>query len=245
MDDYLARFKAMVEELRAHPDVVVTHFWTGEAARERLLLRAEDFLQQDLNPTIRNFFQTANGMQLRWMHRSDPRYEDGQNALESNIQFEWDAVRKAEFGASGMVNILPIEDIFSDDMLWMGTIWFENGDEGLTERLMGTTFPKLEIRKAIRPVDFYSEYSNVAFVFQPKSKNPWMTQGSDHHGVYDSNSFFHFEDYMEFVLRTKGIVSLRDKLPWNRETKPSFLESLSHIEGLAIDQLDKFDFQND
>ena len=87
MDDYLERFKAMVEELKAHPDVVVTHFLTFPPVSERVISRIDRHLKVELHSSIKSFFRQTNGLQLKWIHRKDPKFNPSRQYIFSETPF--------------------------------------------------------------------------------------------------------------------------------------------------------------
>lgn len=213
MDDYLDRFKAMVEELRAHPDVVVTHFNVFPGISDRLIKRIRYTLGYELDVSILSFFQATNGLQLRWIHKSNKHYK----SLASNDDSHRPpltvlSVLEDNNRVDGCVNILPIESIFLDNDIWKGTIWWENFDNESTTIFNGKDYPRLDFKRSIRLFDFYSQYNDAAFVLYFKSPNPPVVRGEDVRASYDDSEIVTFAAYMEQILRKKGQISGRKPL---------------------------------
>jgi hypothetical protein len=209
MEDYLERFKAMVEELRAHPDVVVTHFYIRPPAHALWMRKAKSFAEVQMPECLWNFYAQCDGLQLRWIHKKAEGWdEDNEYAFDAepfDLQFPPDE----DGQATGCVNILPLGWVFSDSS-WEGIIWRESTSNKDKVDFGGKKYPRRDFLESVRPFDQFDSYYNIALVFAAKddSRVP-LVLGKSHHSDYCSSIMIDWEAYFEFLLKTKGLVAAR------------------------------------
>jgi hypothetical protein len=209
MKNYLDRFKDMVAELRAHPDVVVTHFYVAPPAHALMLRKAKSYAEVPLPASLLDFYGQCDGLQIRWMHKKaealDPDFEYSFSERPFDLQFPPD-----EGGSStGCVNILPLGWVFSEGS-WEGIIWRHTTSNKDKVAFGGKEYPRLDFLQSIRPFDQFDSYYNVALVFAARDPNRIpLVMGGNHHSDYGSSKVLDFETYFEFLLKTKGLVAAR------------------------------------
>ncbi len=108
LENYLERFKAMVDELRKHPEISVKEFAVMEPATPEELAEAEAYHQ--LVPGMREFYSQCNGLKLEW---------------------EYTGTRFVELGSPlshvvGFIDIWPVQHTFKDQE---GLLYFDEGDK--------------------------------------------------------------------------------------------------------------------
>jgi len=103
LDDtpYLERFNAMVADLRANPNVVVTKYVVNPPATAEEFAEAEAY--GNVPASMREFYTQANGLELEWALKSagDDR------------------------SPHGNIRLMPIEQVFSswEDQIWFNEDW--------------------------------------------------------------------------------------------------------------------------
>jgi len=105
MENYLEKFKKMVDELNLHPKITVTDFIINPPATEEEIKLAEKRFK--LTNDMVNFYKQANGIKLSW---------------------ELNETEKTEDVVRGSIELLPVKEVFGD---WKNTIYFsgEGGDK--------------------------------------------------------------------------------------------------------------------
>ncbi|MBL0019385.1 MAG: hypothetical protein IPP17_23870 [Bacteroidetes bacterium] len=166
MEDYLERFKAMVEELRAHPKVHVTHFHIAPGIPDWKLERLEERTGCRFSEEIRSFYLKANGLQLVWIHEYAPRFNAETDKVLDPGKIDIDWVRGDDCRATGVVNFLPIEDVLEPSRLWEGQIYFpDRNTDHKKINFHGKELPQLSFLKSIRPFDFLAISKTLRFYF--------------------------------------------------------------------------------
>jgi hypothetical protein len=213
VEDYLDRFKAMVDELRAHPKVHVTHFHVASGIPSWKLERLEERAGFKFSDEIRSFYLKSNGLQLVWIHENAPRFDAETDEVFDSEKIDLDWVRDDDCRATGVVNFLPVEDVLEPSRLWEGQIYFpESNSDKQMIRFHGRELPLLSFLKSIRPFDFFSNIQDAAFLLYDSESNPPVLIGTDSQADYCEYLAGNFSDYLELVLRCKGWI-------WGRTTK--------------------------
>lgn len=197
MKPFRERLEACVAELTRHPRVRVTHFWMGPPATDAELAEVERALGP-LPPSVRAFYASVNGVQLRWIDRESPEYTDDDEGPTGSTYLR--RVTADASGGDGLVDIGPVatlleaEDIYSD------------GDE-------------------VRAFDEIDDIGMVAFARGP-AVTAHLRIGSDHNVCWDDLPF-DFSDYLELVLATYGDAQRRKRACFGKESRsPVPIESL-------------------
>jgi hypothetical protein len=212
MEDYLGRFDKMVEGLRAHPEVIVTRYSIRPPAHSLLLRKAESFADAPLPEALKRFYEKCDGLQLRWFHRRSENFDPEADYSSSDEPFDLQFPDEDELQATGCVNILPISAVFSSGGEWEGLIWRHTTSNLAKVEFGSKQYPRLDFLQSVRPLDQFDSYYNMALVFAAKedSKIP-IVMGRNHHSDYGSSKVVEFKTYIEFILKTKGLVAARPR----------------------------------
>jgi hypothetical protein len=209
MDDYLERFKAMAEELRGHPDVVVTHFCIRPPAHSLWMRKAKSYADVPLPESLWDFYSKCNGFQLRWMHKKAEAWDEDNDYSFSEEPFDLRFPPDEDGQATGCINILPLSSVFSETS-WEGLIWRHTTSNKDKVDFGGKSYPRLDFLQSVHPFDQFDIYYNMALVFAARdAERIPLVMGSNHHSDYESSKFIDFETYFEFLLKTKGLVAAR------------------------------------
>ncbi len=163
---FRSRFTSMVDDLRSNPRVEVISVAVAPPAT-RLDLDAAAALAGGVLPAgTHDFYSELNGFQLEWRHTLP-------------------AISHGDLSDHGMVNILPIRDIFSD---WRGVTWF--GDDA-------------DEFRAVKPFDMFVPEACAAFV-QPAGKPPAASVTYHYFGEESYDTGYSFDDYLVRLLASRG-----------------------------------------
>lgn len=223
MDDYLARFAWMVEELKTCPDrVVLLNYNVFKPVSDEVVRRVEDALSFALDPSIIAFFKQSNGLQLRWTLRDNPRYDPEKQKFQYEPLISLYAWEKP-VRATGFVNILPLERIFLGD--WEDMVWFRNARE-FQIRFLGVEYDGAFFQQHIKPFDVFDAYYTTVFFIGDREHNPKVLLAKDRHADLTSSKITDFESYMEFLIASRGIVEERKRFysdAWDSSAGPKDL----------------------
>jgi hypothetical protein len=220
MEDYLARFALMVEGLRDCPDeVALLGYNVFEPVAEETVAEVEKSLGFALAESVKSFFRQTNGLQLRWMSKASPEYDPRKHRLTYEPfdgRYPWSGY----LTETGLVNILPLEEIFFGD--WRDYVWFEN--EGARQTtFFGVEYNSLFFKQHVKPFDLFNKYYTMAFFVGDGRPDPKVLMGSDHNADFTSTEVTDFESYVEFLIAKKGAVEERAKLygaEWDSAAEP-------------------------
>ena len=226
-EEYLVRFRAMVDELRNDPEIQILQFEINPPAPEKELASLERSIGAPLAASLRSFYRAANGLQLRWIHRRHPSY--GIKLLEKKKVIARADVFAGDTIEDGFVNLLPAHEVFDTD--WKNHTWTSDMTDDDPEEFEGEAIPRLTFRKALRLFDVYSFYNLVAFYVRAGVGDPPIVFGDDHGADWsDSQNAEHgrFEDYLETILAMRGLVDRREPIHPRSHwvAQPVSLESL-------------------
>lgn len=226
MEDYLDRFKAMVEELREHPDVVVTHFNVFPPVSERAFLRARHEFGAEIPEDFLKFYRQTNGLQLRWLFRGAVDFDAQLDRGGKYSELSYRSVYEDNGSIAGCINIQPMKDIFGFGGAWEGIVYFEEAKDQFTQEWLGTIYPNNAFRKSMKPIDYYNFYYSILLLTIEKPGPLPILSSSGYFKNIGSSAFASFEDYMEFILAAKGLVSAR-------QSSTPFIEKKKTVEDCA------------
>lgn len=205
MNDYIARFTKMVEGLKNHPKIQVTHFHTFPPATEEEILLAEKKVGTTLHDSITSFHRQSNGLQLIWIFKSNEQFDETEHYLH-NQPTDFHRQYNNYYPEDGAIMIQPIQSAFSYD--WKEMIYFDFMSDNEKEIFINKEYGLLEFSQKIQPFDCFSKFYDMAF-FLDGTGNPPVIMGDDHQACYTDSRVTDFESYMEFVLANKGAIDRR------------------------------------
>lgn len=75
LEDFVQRFKTVVDTLMAHPQVRLTHLWIGPGASDAELDALAAAWQRAVPEALATLYRQANGLQLRWVDAAHETYD--------------------------------------------------------------------------------------------------------------------------------------------------------------------------
>lgn len=260
--DYLRRFQEMVAELRRSPDVAVARVHVAPPVAEETIARVHAKLGFALSEPILSLYRQANGLALEWVPKDHPAYDPASHDRESSEPFDM----VPQDVAGGVINVYPFESLVDS---YEDVFWFEWMARQTIE-LSGARYDLLAFSKAIRPIDYYSEYAMAAFFLGDRVPDPPVLLGDDHGASFTAFSPTDFATYMEGILALRGSWVGRERsfcrdgppgrgpnawleadLPldtlirWSLEHEPGFSERADDDDFGASDLEDDFDTSGD
>ncbi len=165
MRETRARFASMVDELRSNPSIEVISVTVAAPATSADLDAARALAGGTLPAGTEDFFSELNGFQLEWRHTVA-------------------AISHGDLSDHGMVNILPIGEIYGD---WRGVTWFDDDDE----------------LRAVKPFDMFVPEACAAFL-QPDGEPPSDSVAYHYFGDEPRATGYTFDEYLERLLASRG-----------------------------------------
>ncbi len=237
MDDYLDRFKAMVEELKAHPDVVVTHFNIFPPASERSILRAGHEFCAEIPQDFMLFYRRTNGLQLRWLWRNTSNFEKLLAKGEKYPELSYDSVYEDDGGVAGCINIQPIQNVFWNTSFWKEIVYFEEDVDKTTMTWDGNMYPFNAFRKALVPIDYYHFFYSTLLLSIEKGDDLPLLHSSGYFKNVEWSGFSSFQQYLGFLLASKGVVIGRLDVDFFKSKGKELSNPLGNWHQLDLDRL--------
>jgi hypothetical protein len=206
MEDYLERFKAMVEELRAHPDVVVTHFHVFPPVSERVLLRARHEFGAEIPEDFIDFYRRSNGLQLRWLLRSAPDLDALVKEGGKSVELSYDSVYEDDGRVAGCVNIQPIQNVFWNTSIWNSILYFENVNDRSSTKWENGIYPSNAFRRSLVPIDYYHFYYSILLLTIEKQTKISLLASNGYFKNLEPAEVSSFKEYLEYLLASMGVV---------------------------------------
>ncbi len=196
MKSYKEKFENMIEVLNKDKKIKFLHINFGVPAPTNLLEKASESLSNDLEGDIIKFYSEMNGLQIIWNY-------DGR--INNETEFKPLLFLNKEIQFDGVVNFLPLE-ILLNQTTWKGTIWFED-DKEIETNFLGEEVSVQMIRKKLLPFDLFS--TDMSMAIYSNSKNDYVLLLQDYHIDYTNSLITFFDDYINMILKTKGLVKSR------------------------------------
>lgn len=200
----LASLKGLIEN---DESIKLINFQTFLGLNESQLNSLESRFSVKFDSEIRAFFSETNGFQMRWMHKSNADFNPSSDIYDSN-PFEWLSPMDNYWKYDGVINILPLEMIFTEK--WKNIIWFD-GDKEHKIEFKGELISLLKFKKRMRPFDIFSKDQAAAFYLHGKHISN-VILGQDGFIEFESSKLITFKRYLDFLILSKGDVERRRAL---------------------------------
>ncbi len=194
INDWLERFYEMAAELQEHPRAAVTNLWVGEPVTDEEIESIEEELGFDLDDTIKEFYRQCNGLQFRWMDRGSEHFNKNNYKGVSEdreihgLRGDWDE-------AIGSIDIFPIRKALLGEEDEYGM--FEDYDDD-------------EFDWPLHPFDVFGAFGSAGLLLDEDSPRSFVRIGSDHDTDFDDSDEIELSDYLEFILRHRGMIDPRN-----------------------------------
>jgi hypothetical protein len=236
MDDVLARYKAMVAELRAQPKIRILAdqiLPPDEGAIERV----EQVLGHELDPAISAFYRQCGGLQLRWVHVDNPSFNEERDQFVPEV-LDWLYELEDYHVTDGSIMLVDVEDAFLRS--WEGFIHF-SGQREREEEFAGRTFKDFDLH--VHPFDIFNKYNDMAFFLGTGTPSPPVIMGDDHMACYTDSYVTDFGSYLEFLLYSRGLIAARRAFysRYRGDREPPKVTPASFFAGLPPIDLGRYD----
>jgi hypothetical protein len=198
------RLESLFEGLSRSQDVVVLSAHIFPPAPESSVKGVEDALGIRLSEEIRSLYKAADGFQLRWIRRDNPRFDPVQHRFQPgpfDLLLPWSGY----LADDGVINVLPIAECFLRD--WKGFLWF--GREHGTGQFLGNRYKLRDLRRSLRPFDAFANDYSMIFVTVDRDPDPKLLLAEDHLANFLGSKVTDAISYVKFLLASGGEVAAR------------------------------------
>ena len=210
---HLQRFRAMVDQIKAHPLLEVRRFEIGAPIDADGLRAVERHLGAPLAPALKGFFQECNGLSLYWKIKaglSDDEMDAlGEDFGDYDLGSPDDESGEDHQSLFANLKILPLQEAI------IGRDWSKvilAGDDEMARQpvdFLGKPQPRGTLLQKLRPFDLFSGYACMAFYLEPGVGDPKALHLSGHYVEWDNSRLTDFASYLEVVLATRGLTEAR------------------------------------
>lgn len=192
LDDFLQRFKTVVDRLMSHPQVRLTHVWIGPGAGDADFEALSQAWERPVPAALECLYRQANGLQLRWV---DSAHETFDPARDDNMSFErcednlWDV----HGFAPGIFDMPTLHELAERETL---AYRFDAEEEHLRHAVV---------------FDSFDESEDSVLYFGDGAADPPVVVASDHLADVPEPGESTLSTYLDHVLR--GCAST-----WHRHT---------------------------
>jgi hypothetical protein len=206
MENYAIKLMEMADLLKNDPTVVVLYYNIFPGAAKWEVDSVSESIGFQIEPCLEKFFFETNGFQLRWIYKSNPKYDPAVHYFHDEIFTDMD-IRDWYLPDDGVINILPVRDIFINDN-WEDIIWSKE-DQQYERVWAGKTFNLFDLMKSIRPFDIFSKERCMAFQVDQETKKNNVVLLQSHYANVSDSKIIDFNTYMDFLVTKLGIVKER------------------------------------
>lgn len=160
LEDFLRRFKTLVDTLMSHPQVRLTHVWMGPGATEAELANLARVWQRPVPQGLATLYRQANGLQLRWV---DSAHETHDPARDDTMSFERCAENLWEVHgfAAGMFELPTLAALSDFDSMPYRVAWDADDLEAVV-------------------IDGFGEGEDAVLYYASDDRDPYVVTTSDH-----------------------------------------------------------------
>ncbi len=191
LEDYLHRFKLLVDTLMSHPQIRVTHVWIGPPADAEALAKLGQAWGR-VPEVVATLYRQADGIQLRWVDTANSTYHA---ARDDKTHFEGPGDRIFEVPGEelGLLDIPTIETLIQRDIV--GEM-FEMGDDPLCGAVQ---------------FDSFGESQDAVLYFANAPDDPWIGVAGDYLADVSPPGEQTLSQYLDDVLSVWASIDRRGK----------------------------------
>lgn len=183
LEDFLHRFKTLVDTLMAHPQIRVTHLWIGPPATGEQLRGLAKTWGGHVPAAIETLYRQANGIQLRWIDALCETYDP---ARDDVMRFE-----------------APADELYSEPGEYVGLLDLRSCDELAAQESVGWQFDLTDDPLCGAMVlENYGESEDAVIYFENAPDDPWIGVGEDHLAVVGPPGTQTLSQYLERLVAT-------------------------------------------
>ncbi|BDS13934.1 pentapeptide repeat-containing protein [Aureispira anguillae] len=200
--NYIEAFNNLAKELARHSKVELLGYHTFSPLHLQEIEALEAKYNCQLDEAIRTFYTQTNGLQMRWMLKSNPYYQTTKYPPfhRSTAPVAWDYVTDDFEKEDGCVFLLPLEEVLRKVV----SPNVEQQDVIIDKK----KYSPIDFYAGIRSFDCFSYYCNMA-LFLRKGQAPLVFLGDEMGTCYLDSRPTNFATYLDFVLASKAVCARR------------------------------------
>lgn len=200
--NYIEAFNNLAKELEDHAQIALLGYHTFAGLHPSSIQKLETQYNCQLDETIRHFYAQTNGLQLRWMLKSNPYYslQKYPDFKPNTAPVDWNYAIDSFEKEDGCLMILPLEmvlrQLVSPDISY--------NEIYLNKKI----YNPIDFYANIRPFDAFSYYCNMAFLLR-EGQAPVVVMGDEQGTCFTDSRWTNFETYLDFVIASKALCARR------------------------------------
>jgi hypothetical protein len=195
--NYLEAFQRLAKAIDQHPAAVLLGFHSFSPLSRAEMEALEARYKCQLDEPMRQFYQQTNGLQLRWMLKSNPAYEaERYPAHQIGIAPKpWDYATEALRPESGCIFLLPLEEMLRSFL----------PPDGRQEPISveGQVYETVDFYTRLHMLDAFSYYLSTGILLR-EQQPPLLLLGDEEGTCFTDAIPITFEAYLAFLLASKG-----------------------------------------
>lgn len=201
--NYLEAFQRLAKAIDQHSAAVLLGYHTFAPLSLTAIQALEAQYKCQLDEPMRLFYQQTNGLQLRWMLRSNAAYDPVRypEHEEGRPPKPWDYATQAHRPEEGSIFLLPLEDLLRS--------FLPPNSQQQEVVIEGRAYDPIDFYTRLRTLDAFSYYLRMGLLFR-EGQGPLLLLGDEEGTCFTDAVPITFEAYLAFLLASKG-WSLRRK----------------------------------
>ena len=227
----MRQFRSILRSLEAHSGVQVLTGCLFPPASSAAIAAAEEVLGAELHPEVRAFFETHNGVCIRWVHRAFEDFDPGIHVRDdaalphpAELFKDYDPQDPA-----GSIFVPPLEEIFfpawsaypQEGRLELNVLWelmYEEEKSDVPFTLGTAHFSRQgDFLDQLRYVDFYLRDVGVALYLEKGVSDPAVFLLEDHFLNFSAALQMPLSRYLNMVAYHFGEVQSRIRPHFTQE----------------------------
>lgn len=178
MENYLRKFRSMVQELKEKPQIEIVKYNVNSPIEESEIIEIEKKYNISLIGNIKELYRQANGLWLEWTLNQTESEENNCKDI------------------SGSIHVLQLDQVFGgwDGKEWHDDLWFDWMDKEEKKRM-----------KRLKPIDYFDNDDSgcVCFIVENGNFHQNLVLHSVDYGI--NKMGINFKTYLEMLLKTRGL----------------------------------------
>ena len=200
--DYITAFKALVKELHLNNSIELLGYHTFRGLQLNEIEVLEQQYHCQLDDAMRSFYQQSNGLQLRWIFKSNPHYSPQKYPpfQHQHAPVPWNYTTDNFEQEDGCILIFPLEQVLKQSIppdFSYDTIYIDQQE-----------YTPIDFYAQIRLLDNFSYYCKMGILFQANT-TPLLLLGDEQGTCFTDSRPTTFEQYLDFLLASKGLCQRR------------------------------------
>lgn len=202
ISNYIEAFNNLAKELADEPKIALLGYHTFAGLTPAAIQKLEEQYNCQLDETIHAFYSQTNGLQLRWMLRSNPHYNAQKypDFQPNTAPVDWNYASDSFEKEDACLMIFPLE------MLLRQLVPPDVSQREIY--LNKKIYNAIDFYANIRPFDAFSYYCKMA-LFLRTGQTPVVLMGDEQGTCFTDSRWTNFETYLDFVITSKAICSRR------------------------------------